>query len=618
MIDDEATMSIPSTPSASADLYDDSSDDFASLLEPIDGSGGSLTPGGYSLQTLYPQADRELVRLESEHAISMMELRHEQEITALRQDAREQLRRLRAEVRRRDKALTALTDERDTLAAQLASTSAELAPYPAQLAAARRSDAKHKQQLATTRLQAEHERASLEHSMQALRERLELAAATERANLEQSMQVLRERLELAAATERASLEQSMQAQRERLELAAATERASLEQRLEALRERLEPQLAAATARATESERTAAELRKELEAAHLAHADAQRSAAEAREKLQGAWLEASRATAASELLAERVAMLQRESERLGEQLRLAHQAEQQRSEELRETCAALAGVREQRNQLAREAEASRLAEVEARDELAAGLELAGAGEARVAAAERRTLEEHEARVQAEGRLMQHVEEQRATRSLQQRRMLALLLRASRVQMALGLTKWKAGVAAVDALDARRASREAAELTAAVRQELQEHRRTVEMRDFNFSRGRALNGAIRSALDGAYARHSATAAFGRWALATSVQARCAEQWASLSQRAERAGAERAPWRLLLSQRRRLLKLQTRRCQTDYAQQHADTRLSRAVFVVWRLSTQVGVLRELIAAEEGRYAPVHVGPGPWWEAK
>jgi hypothetical protein len=587
---DEATMSIPSTPSASADLYDDSSDDFASLLEPIDGSGG------YSLQALYPQADRELVRLESEHAISMMELRHEQEITALRQDAREQLRRLRAEVRRRDKALTALTDERDTLAAQLASTSAELAPYPAQLAAARRSDAKHKQQLATTRLQAEHERASLE----------------------QSMQALRERLELAAATERASLEQSMQAQRERLELAAATERASLEQRLEALRERLEPQLAAATARATESERTAAELRKELEAAHLAHADAQRSAAEAREKLQGAWLEASRATAASELLAERVAMLQRESERLGEQLRLAHQAEQQRSEELRETCAALAGVREQRNQLAREAEASRLAEVEARDELAAGLELAGAGEARVGAAERRTLEEHEARVQAEGRLMQHVEEQRATRSLQQRRMLALLLRASRVQMALGLTKWKAGVAAVDALDARRASREAAELTAAVRQELQEHRRAVDMRDFISSRGRALNGAIRSALDGAYARHSATAAFGRWALATSVQARCAERWASLSQRAERAGAERAPWRLLLSQRRRLLKLQTRRCQTDHAQQHDDARLSRAVFVVWRLSTQVGVLRELIAAEEGRYAPVHVGPDPWWEAK
>jgi hypothetical protein len=247
-----------------------------------------------------------------------------------------------------------------------------------------------------------------------------------------------------------------------------------------------------------------------------------------------------------------------------------------------------------------------------------LELAGAGEARVAAAERRTLEEHEARVQAEGRLMQHVEEQRATRSLQQRRMLALLLRASRVQMALGLTKWKAGVAAVDALDARRASREAAELTAAVRQELQEQRRAVDMRDFISSRGRALNGAIRSALDGAYARHSATAAFGRWALATSVQARCAERWASLSQRAERAGAERAPWRLLLSQRRRLLKLQTRRCQTDHAQQHDDARLSRAVFVVWRLSTQVGVLRELIAAEEGRYAPVHVGPDPWWEAK
>ena len=593
---DAASMSIQSSPSASADLYDSSSDDFGSLLEPIDGGGGSLTPGGYSLQAQYPQADRELVRLESEHAISMMELRHEQEITALRQDAREQLRQLRAEVRRRNKALTALTDERDTLAAQLASTSAELAPYPAQLAAARRSDAKHKQQLATTRVQAEHERT----------------------NLEQSMQALRERLELAAAAERASLEQSTQALRERLELAAATERASLEQRLEALRERLEPQLAAATARATESERTAAELRKELEAAHLAHADAQRSVTEAREQLQGAWLEASRATAASELLAERVAMLQRESERLGEQLGLAHRAEQQRSEELRETCAALAGVREQRNQLAREAEASRQAEVEARDELAAGLELASAGEAGVGAAERRTLQEHEARVQAEGQLMQHVEEQRATRSLQQRRMLTLLLRASRVQMALGFTKWKAGVAAVDALDARHASREAAELTAAVRHELQEQRRAVDTRDFLSTRGRALNGAILSALDGAYARYSAAAAFGRWALATSVQARCAEQWASLSQRAERAGAERAPWRLLLSQRRRLLKLQTRRCQTDYAQQHADTRLSRAVFVVWRLSTQVGVLRELIAAEEGRYAPVHVGPGPWWEAK
>ena len=423
---------------------------------------------------------------------------------------------------------------------------------------------------------------------------------------------------MQAEHERTNLEQSMQALRERLELAAATERASLEQRWKRCASVSSPQLAAATARATESERTAAELRKELEAAHLAHADAQRSVTEAREQLQGAWLEASRATAASELLAERVAMLQRESERLGEQLGLAHRAEQQRSEELRETCAALAGVREQRNQLAREAEASRQAEVEARDELAAGLELASAGEARVGAAERRTLQEHEARVQAEGQLMQHVEEQRATRSLQQRRMLTLLLRASRVQMALGFTKWKAGVAAVDALDARHASREAAELTAAVRHELQEQRRAVDTRDFLSTRGRALNGAILSALDGAYARYSAAAAFGRWALATSVQARCAEQWASLSQRAERAGAERAPWRLLLSQRRRLLKLQTRRCQTDYAQQHADTCLSRAVFVVRRLSTQVGVLRELIAAEEGRYAPVHVGPGPWWEAK
>ena len=197
---DAASMSIQSSPSASADLYDSSSDDFGSLLEPIDGGGGSLTPGGYSLQAQYPQADRELVRLESEHAISMMELRHEQEITALRQDAREQLRQLRAEVRRRNKALTALTDERDTLAAQLASTSAQLAPYPAQLAAARRSDAKHKQQLATTRVQAEHERTNLEQSMQALRERLELAAAAERASLEQSTQALRERLELAAAT----------------------------------------------------------------------------------------------------------------------------------------------------------------------------------------------------------------------------------------------------------------------------------------------------------------------------------------------------------------------------------------------------------------------------------
>lgn len=554
----------PSSSKGGSDDDDDSDDDFDSLLEPSGGNSGlGLLPSGNSVQVLYPHADRELVRLQSEHAISMMELRHERDITELRQDAREQLRKLKTELRRRDKALETIQDERDSLAAQLAAVSAELAPYPAQLAAARRSDAKHKQQLAAVRVQAAHERASLEQSLQALHERLE------------------------------------------------------------------PRLEEASSRATEAERTVAELRKELEAANLQRADLQRSVAESRERLDVAWRERSEASTARDLQAERVTMLQHEVARLEDTARQATATAQARADEVRETVGALAAAREQRNQIAREAEACRVAESEAREELAAGLELQAAGEARVGAAERRTVQEAMARERAEEQLNEQAKGRAADHCQRQRRMVRLLLRATKTQLALGYARWIAGVAAVDALEARHRASAAAKATTAAQSEQLQWQSACDTRDVVIYRSRAVNAAWRSGVDEAHALVSASAAFARWALAACAHARCAARWAGLVQRAERApgvlasSSRRPTWRLLLRQRMERICAhpahwhRLRRCHMDHAQRRSNARICHTIFTVWRLSTQIGVLRERCSLVEARHAPVHVGPECWWDA-
>ena len=193
------------------------------------------------------------------------------------------------------------------------------------------------------------------------------------------------------------------------------------------------------------------------------------------------------------------------------------------------------------------------------------------------------------------------------------------------------RWLAAAEAVDASHARRAARAAADETAAARAEQALAQASCDTRDVLLFRGRRLNAAWMRILDDAYSLSGAAAAFGRWALAARVHGYCAARWAALAQRAAlspgvlRTSAEgRRGWRLLLRQRAERVRAhpahrhRLRRCQTAHAEQRANVRVCHTVFAAWRLATQIQVLREQLRVTEARYAPVHVGPDAWWEAR
>ena len=535
---------------------------FADAADTLGGAIGSGSDsdyddvlGGRTLQLLdvgpgvaglAPGADLKLVRLQSEHALSMMELRHEKEASALRQDVRRLERHHRGEARRREKAIAALSWQGDELANKLSTASAELAQVTERYVAAKRADTRHRDQLTALRAQAAADASTADATITALRQRLD------------------EEMVRGAA----------------------------------------------------SERTIAELRKDLEGANLASQDLQRSVNEGREALQRAWRDASSATAARDLLSERVSMHQREAERLEEAKRLAEEAAHARTEELREACAALAAAREQRNQAAREAEACRAVAEEAKDDLEAGHELAAASEARVGAAERKTAQEAMMRERAEASLEAAAVQQAVARTARQRRMLVLLLRVTRTQRAIGFARWVAGVAAVDARSAAEAARCAAANAIVASTELQGVQRTLTDRDAARQRMTRLGTAWLRLANWAFVRLSAAEALGRWASCARVQLHVEARWERLVRRASAELDSPPRWRMLLAIRTARVRgyppdEQARRCRRAY-----DTRRTcLTIFALWRLWAQGSVARAQCAVAEARYAPLHVSPAPWY---
>jgi hypothetical protein len=509
--------------------------------------------------------DFELARMQSEHAMSMVTMRHQQELTDIHEAARQREKGLRHEVRRRDKALRALAHERAEASTRLTGLETERSHLAAQVAALQKANARQTQHLAALRAQV------------------------------------------------------------------AADKTAVEARAAVQQERLEE----ANERAYKGERAASELRREVEAANLARQEAERAAAEARDALQGAWRDLGSATAAKELMAERVALLRAQLHKLDEGAHLAVSSAQQRETELREACAALAATREQRNQAAREAEACRVTAAEASEDLHRSSELMASSEARVAAAERKAVHESMGRQRAEKKLADEAAAQRAARSGRQRRMLGLLLAATRGQCAIGFARWLAAAAAIDAAGARKLARaEAAggrEREAETRGALE----ALEARDGFIKRVAALGGSWLGACERWLTMRGAAAILSRWAAYVRAQERCERRWANLVKAAELdvsllkrrgighpgvAGFERAwPRRLLLHQRAERLRAFYKRgyARCRRGSYYDSGRVRRAVFVLWRLWVRGELLTEHCDAIEARDAGLHVaGRQPWWE--
>lgn len=521
----------------------------------IYGDGARALPAFADLNR--PGADPEFLRLQQDHAISMLQLRHEQQLNDQRHIARRTEKALRTEGRRREKAFAAMVEERDALAASLARASDQLTQVTEQHALLKRANARQARDLEAARVQAASDTSGNEATTRALQQRLEEA----------------------------------------------------------------------TARAAESERVVAEVRKELAASQLARQDLQRSVTDGQEALQKAWRDTSAAAAAKELLAERVAIHQREAERREDALRLAAETSQKREDELRETCAALAAAREQRNQAAREAEADRLLAAETRDALQASEEQVAASEMRIGAAERRAAEERFAREKLEQHFDEYRRRQMSARAASQRRMVLILVASARRLCALGFARWVAAAAALLANEVRSQAARSLEEARRVDVARRELMTALDARDIALYRAMVLGTSVFGALDRTLCTLHVAAAFSDWQRCVLVDSRCILNWQRLVQRAEleprllqRVG-ERPGWRLLLRQRTEHVHASTypslartrRRCKQDYE----SARRCRIVFALWRQWTCCRLLREQGMVAEARHASLYVSPAPWWEA-
>ena len=527
------------------------------LSSPYDGARALPALLGWRADVVRPGCDSELLRLQQDHTISMMQLRHEQQLSDQRHVARRAEKVLRTEGRRREKAFAAMVEERDALAASLSRASEQLTQLTEQHALLKRAHARQARELEAARVQAASETSGNEATTLALRQRSEEA----------------------------------------------------------------------TTRAAESERVVAELRKELAASQLARQDLQRSVSEGQEALQKAWRDASSAMAAKELLAERVAIHQREAERREDAVRVAAEASHKREDDLRETCAALAAAREQRNQAAREAEADRLSAAETRDALQASEEQVAASEVRISAAERRAVEERFAREKLEHHFDEFRHRQVSARAASQRRMVLILVASARRLCALGFAKWVAAAAAWLATEARAAAVHSLNEVRRVDLARRELLTSLDARDIALFRAMVLGSAVFGALDRVLCAVSAAAAFAHWQRCVLVDSRCVVNWQRLVGRAElvprllhRVG-EPPGWRLLLRQRTERVRASTqpylartwRHCKQGYE----GRRWCRLVFALWRQWTCCRLLREQGMVAEARHASLFVSPAPWWEA-
>lgn len=602
-------------------------DDEAELLS-MDGGGDTsmesshIFRGPQERQGLLPGVEEELARRHTEHAISMASIQYERQLdeltaklTAIARQREKALRQAqRHEVRRRDKAIKALVAERDAFAARAAAAEAELeeaaeekrlaaevSELQGQLAASRRSVAKHQKQVAATERQV----AATEKQVAAVEKRLTEAKAH-----------------------------------------AAAERSTFEVRLAAQQERLED----VSTRCLRAEQAEAELRREIEAHALKEHDLERSLGEVRDKLDARTRELSAAVAEASLEKERVALLHREVEKLDESAKRAHAPTAQLQAEVRELSAALAAAREQRNQASREAENSRVHAAEASDDLQRSAEMVAATETRVAHAEKRAMQEAVGRQRAETHIQDLVVAQQQARSRRQKRMLAVLIRASRMQAMFGFTRWLAAIAAWDAEDARGVARRANQ-QAEVREETRRALVTaLELRNAHGDRAASLGAAWLSCSHWWIASRGASAALARWAAATHAEMRCVRRWERLLKAMELAprlltlpplpagpqavhtaaghahpsgGVRRLPptSRMVLRVRTERLRAFHKRGFYRCKETYFDTgRIRRAIFVLWRQWVRGELLAEAEVVAEARKDGLHVASGRqhWWEVQ
>ena len=197
------------------DYVRDTGLDFPSTLEPGSSSPHSGTPhSGSDDSTLAEEeahesgmvlasapssaaADLQLARMESEHAMAMVMMRHERELSESREAANAREKALRREVKLRGRALQIAIGERDALANRCDALSTDKARLAKQLAEVRDSDSRHAQQLAELRMQKAAETQGFEVQLAAKQERfLEVSArATAAGRLEES---LRSKVEASA------------------------------------------------------------------------------------------------------------------------------------------------------------------------------------------------------------------------------------------------------------------------------------------------------------------------------------------------------------------------------------------------------------------------------------
>lgn len=400
---------------------------------------------------------------------------------------------------------------------------------------------------------------------------------------------------------------------------AAAERGGTEVRSAAAQQRLEE----VTARARSAERAETELRRELDEARLARQDVERTIVESREALQSAWRELGGASAAKEHMTTRASMLEAEMRKLDERARASASASHEREAELREACAALAAAREQRNQAARDAEACRAKAAEASDDVRRSAELAAASESRVAAAERKAVQELLGRQRAEARLEESVLADHAARARRQHRMLALLMRVTRVQCALGFSRWLAAAAAIDAEAARSVARREASSARDRAAEAADALVAFGSQSGVAARVAALGGVWLGGLDLWTTRRAAAAALTRWLMCVRSTERCVRRWGSLARAAElnsallsKAGVG-LPWRYKLLQRGSRLRAYYKRSFVRSRASYFDSgRVRRAVFALWRAWAQDQLSRDHGAIASARRLGLHVaGSARWW---
>ena len=488
--------------------------------------------------TAAAEAELKVAEKEAEAEIKAVKAEAEAELKTVIAQAEVAAKAAAAQADAAARAAEAQADAAAKVAAENAATAARAAAATQtrlsdELRAATRRGDELAEQLAAARkhlatLQEEHERrlrdSEREHERQCTE--FERQLVTAEAKREKQLSALEQKRE----KQMSAAEQKLVAAKAQ----AASERQAFDVRIAAQQERLEE----VSTRCLRSEQVEQELRRELESQALKLQDVERSLADTRAKLESSRNELSSAAAAASLERERVALLHREVEKLDESARRAHAGYGQREAEVRELSAALAAAREQRNQASRDAELCRVNAAEASDDLQRSAELVAASESRVAHAERRAVQEAMGRQRAETQVQEMAVAERSSRAARQRRMLGVLIRASRMQATFGFTRWIAACVAIDAEAARAQLKAEASVASGREESCRALLAALELRNAQGDRASALGEAWLACASWALMRRDASVMLARWSTFAFREALIIRRWERLLKAIEMA--------------------------------------------------------------------------------